>query len=246
MTTAPAAPLLPTPDPRDPEDRLARFFDAGSMELLASRDTSGVLAARGTREGQPGDRLLHRRHRHGRRHGGRRLPAHRRRDRHRAARAGAGRRHLALRRRPAGRGRHRPARRRRGVRGDGPGLRAHPADLGRARRRRRRRRLRSGADRHRDHGPGRAGVRHRAGRRPLGHRRERRPGDPRRPGHPRPALRRRARGHRLRAGGAGDRAAGRRPAGRPGHLHARPPTSPTSTSRPCCRSSRSAPTTSSR
>ncbi|SDE91717.1 acetyl-CoA/propionyl-CoA carboxylase carboxyl transferase subunit [Blastococcus fimeti] len=47
MTTAPAAPLLATPDPRDPEDRLSRFFDDGSMELLAARDTSGVLAARG-------------------------------------------------------------------------------------------------------------------------------------------------------------------------------------------------------
>ncbi len=53
MTTAPAAPLLAAPDPRDPEDRLARFFDAGSMELLASRDTSGVLAARGAVSGSP-------------------------------------------------------------------------------------------------------------------------------------------------------------------------------------------------
>ncbi|RBY79376.1 acyl-CoA carboxylase subunit beta [Blastococcus sp. TF02-09] len=53
MTTAPAAPLVSTPDPRDPEDRLARFFDPGSLELLASRDTSGVLAARGTVEGSP-------------------------------------------------------------------------------------------------------------------------------------------------------------------------------------------------
>ena len=47
MTTAPAAPLLAAPDPRDPEDRLSRFFDDGSMELLVPRDTSGVLAARG-------------------------------------------------------------------------------------------------------------------------------------------------------------------------------------------------------
>jgi acetyl-CoA/propionyl-CoA carboxylase carboxyl transferase subunit len=53
VTTAPAAPLLSTPDPRDPEDRLARFFDEGSMELLASRDTSGVLAARGAVSGSP-------------------------------------------------------------------------------------------------------------------------------------------------------------------------------------------------
>jgi acetyl-CoA/propionyl-CoA carboxylase carboxyl transferase subunit len=40
-------------DPRDPEDRLLRFFDAGSMQQLASRDTSGVLAARGTVQGSP-------------------------------------------------------------------------------------------------------------------------------------------------------------------------------------------------
>jgi acetyl-CoA/propionyl-CoA carboxylase carboxyl transferase subunit len=40
-------------DPRDPEDRLERFFDLGSMRLLAPRDTSGVVAARGTVEGSP-------------------------------------------------------------------------------------------------------------------------------------------------------------------------------------------------
>ena len=53
MTTLQAAPPLETPDPRDPEDRLERFFDAGSMRLLAARDTSGVLAARGTVQGSP-------------------------------------------------------------------------------------------------------------------------------------------------------------------------------------------------
>ncbi len=53
MTAAPAAPLLAAPDPRDPEDRMSRFFDPGSMELLASRDTSGVLAARGRVAGSP-------------------------------------------------------------------------------------------------------------------------------------------------------------------------------------------------
>ena len=51
MTTVQAAPPLPTPDPRDPEDRLQRFFDPGSMQQLAARDTSGVLAARGTVSG---------------------------------------------------------------------------------------------------------------------------------------------------------------------------------------------------
>ncbi|MGY1730508.1 acyl-CoA carboxylase subunit beta [Geodermatophilus sp. SYSU D01045] len=53
MTTVHAVPTLPTPDPRDPEDRLSRFFDAGSVALLAPRDTSGVLAARGTVAGSP-------------------------------------------------------------------------------------------------------------------------------------------------------------------------------------------------
>ncbi|MGY1652808.1 acyl-CoA carboxylase subunit beta [Geodermatophilus sp. SYSU D01119] len=47
-TTAHAVPTLPSPDPRDPEDRLLRFLDAGSMSLLVPRDTSGVMAARGT------------------------------------------------------------------------------------------------------------------------------------------------------------------------------------------------------
>jgi acetyl-CoA/propionyl-CoA carboxylase carboxyl transferase subunit len=50
-TTVHAAPTLPTPDPRDPEGRLRRFFDPGSVTLLAPRDTSGVLAARGTVDG---------------------------------------------------------------------------------------------------------------------------------------------------------------------------------------------------
>jgi acetyl-CoA/propionyl-CoA carboxylase carboxyl transferase subunit len=50
MTTLHAVPVTTT-DPRDPEDRLARFFDAGSMSLLAPRDTSGVVAARGTVSG---------------------------------------------------------------------------------------------------------------------------------------------------------------------------------------------------
>jgi acetyl-CoA/propionyl-CoA carboxylase carboxyl transferase subunit len=53
VTTLQAAPPLETPDPRDPEDRLERLFDAGSMRLLAARDTSGVLAARGTVQGSP-------------------------------------------------------------------------------------------------------------------------------------------------------------------------------------------------
>lgn len=53
MTTVQAAPTLPTPDPRDPEDRLRRFFDAASMQQLGPRDDSGVLAARGTVSGSP-------------------------------------------------------------------------------------------------------------------------------------------------------------------------------------------------
>ena len=52
MTTVHAAPPpVLTVDPRDPEDRLARVFDPGSMSLLAPRDTSGVVAARGTVSG---------------------------------------------------------------------------------------------------------------------------------------------------------------------------------------------------
>ena len=53
MTTVQAAPPLAALDPRDPEDRLQRFFDVGSMQPLAVRDTSGVLAARGTVQGSP-------------------------------------------------------------------------------------------------------------------------------------------------------------------------------------------------
>ncbi|WP_409330397.1 acyl-CoA carboxylase subunit beta [Trujillonella humicola] len=53
MTTLSAAPALTVPDPRDPQDRLARFFDEGSMALLAARDTSGAMAARGTVAGSP-------------------------------------------------------------------------------------------------------------------------------------------------------------------------------------------------
>jgi acetyl-CoA/propionyl-CoA carboxylase carboxyl transferase subunit len=53
VTTVQAAPTPTAPDPRDPEDRLQRFFDVGSMTLLAGRDTSGVMAARGTVNGSP-------------------------------------------------------------------------------------------------------------------------------------------------------------------------------------------------
>ena len=112
MTAVEAVPAVIAPDPRDPEDRLTRFFDAGSMQLLNPRDTSGVLAARGTVQGAPAiafctdatvmggamgydgcrhivdaiDAALRER-----------VPVDR---------------HLALRRCPAGRGRHGPARRR--------------------------------------------------------------------------------------------------------------------------------------
>ncbi|MGY1623582.1 acyl-CoA carboxylase subunit beta [Geodermatophilus sp. SYSU D00965] len=53
MTTLSPAPAPTAVDPRDPEDRLQRFFDAGSMTLLLPRDTSGVVAARGTVSGTP-------------------------------------------------------------------------------------------------------------------------------------------------------------------------------------------------
>jgi acetyl-CoA/propionyl-CoA carboxylase carboxyl transferase subunit len=51
VSTLQTVPPAVAPDPRDPEDRLARFFDTGSMSLLAPRDTSGVVAARGTVSG---------------------------------------------------------------------------------------------------------------------------------------------------------------------------------------------------
>jgi acetyl-CoA/propionyl-CoA carboxylase carboxyl transferase subunit len=54
VTSVQAAPPAPTaPDPRDPEHRLRRFFDDGSMQLLVGRDTSGVMAARGAVAGAP-------------------------------------------------------------------------------------------------------------------------------------------------------------------------------------------------
>jgi acetyl-CoA/propionyl-CoA carboxylase carboxyl transferase subunit len=53
VTAVQAPPSLPASDPRDPEDRLQRFFDPGTMQELATRDTSGVLAARGTVNGSP-------------------------------------------------------------------------------------------------------------------------------------------------------------------------------------------------
>lgn len=40
-------------DPRDPEFRLSRLFDAGSLVPLMQRDTSGVFTARGTIAGSP-------------------------------------------------------------------------------------------------------------------------------------------------------------------------------------------------
>jgi acetyl-CoA/propionyl-CoA carboxylase carboxyl transferase subunit len=53
VTTLTPAPLPTAVDPRDPEDRLERFFDAGTTTLLVPRDTSGVVAARGTVSGTP-------------------------------------------------------------------------------------------------------------------------------------------------------------------------------------------------
>ena len=51
MTAAVAPPVAI--DDRDPELRLERLFDDGSVELLHERDTSGVLAARGRIDGAP-------------------------------------------------------------------------------------------------------------------------------------------------------------------------------------------------
>ena len=49
MSAAPVQEL----DPRDPVVRLEKLFDAGSTELLAPRDDSGVVAARGRVDGTP-------------------------------------------------------------------------------------------------------------------------------------------------------------------------------------------------
>ena len=53
MTALPAPTVTDERDPRDPELRLARLFDADTMRLLRPRDTSGVLGARGTIDGAP-------------------------------------------------------------------------------------------------------------------------------------------------------------------------------------------------
>jgi acetyl-CoA/propionyl-CoA carboxylase carboxyl transferase subunit len=51
LTSAPSDPAIL--DQRDPEVRLRALFDPGSLRLLAPRDDSGVLAARGEVEGTP-------------------------------------------------------------------------------------------------------------------------------------------------------------------------------------------------
>ena len=53
MTTATDTGLDIEVDPRDPELRLGTFFDEGSLELLTSRDDSGMLAATGLVRGAP-------------------------------------------------------------------------------------------------------------------------------------------------------------------------------------------------
>ncbi|GIM87918.1 acyl-CoA carboxylase subunit beta [Salinispora arenicola] len=53
MTTTVADPDSSTVDYRDPELRLRSLFDAGTLRLIAPRDTSGVLLARGEVEGTP-------------------------------------------------------------------------------------------------------------------------------------------------------------------------------------------------
>jgi len=53
VTTTVADPDSSTVDYRDPELRLRSLFDAGTLRLIAPRDTSGVLLARGEIEGTP-------------------------------------------------------------------------------------------------------------------------------------------------------------------------------------------------
>ena len=110
MTAAPARPaeLAAAIGPARPERPAGRAASTRARcELLTADDDSGMLAAAGTVDGTPRGRVLLRRHRDGRRDGRRTaarhiVDAYRR---ARVARAGAGRRALALRRRPAGRGR---------------------------------------------------------------------------------------------------------------------------------------------
>jgi acetyl-CoA/propionyl-CoA carboxylase carboxyl transferase subunit len=52
-SAAPAAKPAREDDPRNPNHRLAAFFDEGSIELISPDDTSGMLAATGTVEGAP-------------------------------------------------------------------------------------------------------------------------------------------------------------------------------------------------
>jgi acetyl-CoA/propionyl-CoA carboxylase carboxyl transferase subunit len=51
--TALASPPVAEIDPRDPVLRLEKLFDPGTLELLAPRDDSGVIAARGRINGAP-------------------------------------------------------------------------------------------------------------------------------------------------------------------------------------------------
>ncbi|HMG29185.1 MAG TPA: carboxyl transferase domain-containing protein [Jiangellaceae bacterium] len=55
VTTPPASPKAPKPpreeDPRNPNHRLAAFFDPGSVRLVSPDDGSGMLAATGTVDG---------------------------------------------------------------------------------------------------------------------------------------------------------------------------------------------------
>src|SRR6266705_1766693 len=53
MTLTAEPPVAAEIDPRDPELRLSKLLDAGSMHALHERDNSGVFAVRGTIEGAP-------------------------------------------------------------------------------------------------------------------------------------------------------------------------------------------------
>lgn len=53
MTTTVSPPAESAVDHRDPEGRLRALFDAGTLRLLAPRDTSGVRYARGEIDGTP-------------------------------------------------------------------------------------------------------------------------------------------------------------------------------------------------
>ena len=229
--------------PRDPQERLAALFDPGTLEILPVdlEERSGVVAGVGLVHGAGAVAFASDPRVQGGAMGTAGCAAIVAAYAEAAVAGRPDRGPVALRRGPAGRGRGQPARGGNRVRGDDPRVRAGAADLRGARPGGRRRRLRPGADRHRDPVRPGAHLRHRPGRGAVGDRRGRGHGTARRPRAAQPPLRRGARGHRDRRGGAGPGPPARGPAQRPGQDH-RGRRGPRPV-RACCPSPPAAPTT---